>query len=218
MDRKPMNTRILPIFLTLACLILGGAGIYRAGDLILKWDWALEYAASHVDNLPLFLHVIFAVTFILLGAFQLLPSVRARHPRYHRKAGRITALAGIGAALSGVWMTLSYPDISGPILFYGRLIFGSLWAVFILLAVRAILMRQIIRHRAFMIRAYAIAINAGTIPFFYLPFVIIWGEPAPMVDDLFQLGGWFLNLAVAEWIIRRNPRGRAAPALKPQIA
>ncbi len=210
MDRNSVNTRVLPIFLGLACLVPGGAGVYRAGDLLLKWDWALDYAATHVDNLPLFIHVIFAVTFIVLGAFQLLPRFRGRHPRWHRKSGRIVALSGIGGAMTGVWMTLNHPDISGPFLFYGRLIFSSLWAVFILLAVRAILMRQIARHRAFMIRAYAIAINAGTIPFFYLPFLAIYGEPGQTVDDLFQVGGWFLNLAVAEWIIRRRPKTRSA--------
>ena len=152
MDRNSVNTRVLPIFLGLACLVPGGAGVYRAGDLLLKWDWALDYAATHVDNLPLFIHVIFAVTFIVLGAFQLLPRFRGRHPRWHRKSGRIVALSGIGGAMTGVWMTLNHPDISGPFLFYGRLIFSSLWAVFILLAVRAILMRQIARHRAFMPR------------------------------------------------------------------
>ena len=88
MDRNSVNTRVLPIFLGLACLVPGGAGVYRAGDLILKWDWALEYAASHVDNLPLFLHVIFRSDLHTCWVrFNCCRRIRARHPRYHRKAG-----------------------------------------------------------------------------------------------------------------------------------
>jgi hypothetical protein len=56
-----------------------------------------------------------------------------------------------------------------------------------------------------MIRAYAIAINAGTLPFIYLPLIALYGEPGQTVDDLIQLGGWVLNLAAAEWIIRSRP-------------
>jgi hypothetical protein len=111
MDRKPMNSRVLPIFLGVACFIPAAAGLYRIGDLVWSWEWALQYAADRVDTLPLFLHAVCAVAFILLGALQILPGFRAASFTRHRKLGRLAALAGLIGAMSGVWMTLSHPAI-----------------------------------------------------------------------------------------------------------
>ena len=215
MGRAPVNGWGLPIALTLIFLAPGIFGTIRVGALALEWDWALAFAAEHVDNLPLFLHSLFAVVFLGLGAVQLLPGTRARYPEWHRCAGRVVVLSGLLAAASGVWMTLAHPGISGALLYYARIVFGVLWAVFLLAAVRAILFGQVPRHRAFMIRAYALAANAGTLPFIYLPLLAIYGEPAPAVDDAIQVAGWIINLSLAEWFLRRKPR-RRAPALQPQ--
>ena len=160
--------------------------------------------------------MIFAITFLLFGALQLLPGFRYRRPDWNRKSGPYTALAGMIAAASSVWMALMHPEISTQPLFYARLVFGSLWGVFIILGVRFVLLRQIPKHRAFMIRAYAIAANAGTLPFVYFPIYAIYGEMSPLIDDSIQIIGWLINLTVAEWIIRRKPGRRASRALKPK--
>ena len=38
------------------------------------------------------------------GAFQFMPSLRRRRPRWHRWSGRVLVPAGLAAALSGMWM------------------------------------------------------------------------------------------------------------------
>ena len=53
---------------------------------------------------PIIVHIIGATTFTELGAFQFMPSLRRRRPRWHRLAGRILVPAGLAAALSGMWM------------------------------------------------------------------------------------------------------------------
>ena len=78
--------------------------------------------------------------------------------------------------------------------------------MFILLAVRFVIQKNIAKHRAFMIRAYAIAINAGTLPFIYIPIMIVYGVAPPLIEDAIQVTGWIVNLSVAEWIIRRQPK------------
>ena len=62
-----------------------------------------------------------------------------------------------------------------------------------------------------MTRAYALAIAAGTQPFTLAPIVVfpeLYGELG------FTLGltaGWVVNLAVAEWLIRRHRLRMPAP-------
>ena len=206
MGPAPVNGKALPAFLILTLLVPTAAGLYRAAALIWDWEWALNFAAQNVDNLPLFLHAVFGISFIVFGGLQLLPGFRARNPRWHRSAGRWTATAGILAALTGLWMTLLHPNISTALLFYGRIVASLLWAVFILLAVRFVIQKNIAKHRAFMIRAYAIAINAGTLPFIYIPIMIVYGVAPPLIEDAIQVTGWIVNLSVAEWIIRRQPK------------
>ena len=204
----PVTNRTLPIVLGITMIIPAVGSLYRVFDLTSQWDWALKFTATHVDNLPLLIHAISAVTFLILGAFQILPGFRSRNLARHRKLGRIAGVAGLIAALSGVWMTLAHQEISTLPLLYARLLFGTLWAVFILLAIRNVLKKRLPQHRAFMIRAYAIALTAGTLPFIYLPIYLIWGELPPLLDDGVQVIGWIVNLAVAEWIIRRPTRAR----------
>ena len=81
----------------------------------------------------------------------------------------------------------------------------------IVLGLAAIRRRDIARHRAWMTRAYALALGAGT-----QAFTVGFGEAvfgAGVVrTDLMMGAGWAINLAVAEWVIRRPAARRARRA------
>ena len=77
----------------------------------------------------------------------------------------------------------------------------------IILALAAILRRDITRHQAWMMRGYAIAVGAGTQAFTLMPWILIAGEPSEFPRALLMGAGWVINLAVAEWFIRRRPPG-----------
>ena len=89
-----------------------------------------------------------------------------------------------------------------------RLLFASGMAGSIILGLAAIRRRDIVRHRAWMTRAYALALGAGT-----QAFTVGLGEAAfgagAVRHDLMMGAGWAINLAVAEWFIRR-PSSRPA--------
>ena len=79
------------------------------------------------------------------------------------------------AALSGLWMTLFY-DRAGPTTarcWHGmRLVFGTAMALAIVArASLAVRRRDFARHRAWMIRGYAIGLGAGTQAFTHLPWL-----------------------------------------------
>ncbi|MEV4111782.1 DUF2306 domain-containing protein [Nonomuraea sp. NPDC049695] len=86
--------------------------------------------------------------------------------------------------------------------------FGSAMAGCIVLGFAAILRRDVARHRAWMIRGYAIGMGAGTQAVTQLLWVLATGAaPEGVNRAIFHGMGWIINLAVAEWVIRRrSPR------------
>jgi hypothetical protein len=58
---------------------------------------------------PVLVHIISALTYALLGAFQFSASPRRRRPGWHRTAGRVLVLLGLVVAFSALCLTLFYP-------------------------------------------------------------------------------------------------------------
>ena len=77
--------------------------------------------------------------------------------------------------------------------------------LFICLGLAAIRRRDIARHRAWMMRGYAIGLGAGTQALTHLPYFLFEGIQGELSRALAMGAGWAINLAVAEWIIRRGP-------------
>ena len=217
MGHSPVNGRALPIFLLAACAIPTIFGMIRAGEIIITGHWTFDFVADVVDRLPLFLHVVGAVGFLVLGAFQVLPGFRHRHPIWHRRSGPVAIPLGIIGAVSGLWMTLAHGEISGPLLFWGRIGASCVWIGAMALSVGAITHRDFRAHGRWIIRAYALALPAGTLAFILLPMVMILGEDGhDLLFEVVQVLAWPLHLAAAEWIIRRRDahRGRQAQMLE----
>jgi uncharacterized membrane protein YozB (DUF420 family) len=157
---------------------------------------------------PVVAHIIAATLFCLLGAVQFQAGLRRRNLDWHRRTGRLLVPAGIVAGVAGLWMTLFYPHVEndGALLYLFRLVFGFGMILCIGLGYLAVRRRDIARHRAWMMRGYALALGAGTQAAIQIPWVIVLGEPGELPRSLLMGGAWILNLAVAEWLVRR-PRG-----------
>jgi uncharacterized membrane protein len=157
--------------------------------------------------LPVVLHIVGAGVYAILGAFQFVPGIRRRMPGWHRRAGRLVVGSGLVVALSGLWMTQFYelPDHDGALLYGFRLLFGSAMVVAIVLGVTTIRRAEVMRHRAWMARAYAIGLGAGTQVLTLGAGEMIAGPPSELDRALLMGAAWVINLAVAEWAIRRRP-------------
>jgi Predicted membrane protein (DUF2306) len=88
-----------------------------------------------------------------------------------------------------------------------RIAFGSGMAVSIVLGFTAIRSGDVSRHRAWMTRAYALALGAGTQVFTQGIGEVLFGT-SELTTDLCLSAGWLINLAVAEYVIRRSARRR----------
>jgi uncharacterized membrane protein len=156
---------------------------------------------------PVMVHIVASAVYLLLGVGQFLPALRRRRPHAHRVAGRVVLVAGVLVAGSALWMTLFYAAKAGtgPILYIARIAFGLGMLVFLILGLMSIRARDVAAHRAWMIRAYAVGLAAGTQAFTEGAAVAIFGSGV-LPADLGKLAGWVINLAIAEWVIRRMRR------------
>jgi uncharacterized membrane protein len=166
-------------------------------------------ADDRFTGLPaaLVVHILGAAVFALVGAFQFVPRFRRQHRAWHRRAGRLVTGAGLVVAASALWLTLFYEAKpgTGELLHVLRLVFASAMAASLLLGITAIRRHDIAAHRAWMIRAYAIGLAAGTQAFTEGIGGAIFGT-GDLRTDLAKGAGWVINLAVAEWAIRRPAR------------
>jgi uncharacterized membrane protein len=161
--------------------------------------------------LPVVVHIASAVSYAVLGAFQFSTALRRRRPGWHRAAGRVLVVLGMAVALSALWMTLFYPRQpgTGVLAYLFRLAFGAGMAASIILGLTAIRRRDIARHQAWMIRAYALALGAGTQVFTKGIGPAVFGT-SELTLDLSLGAAWILNLAIAEYLIRRSAHRRSA--------
>jgi uncharacterized membrane protein len=161
---------------------------------------------------PVVVHVLAAALYAFLGAFQFSARLRRRRPDWHRSAGRLLVGAGLAVAGSGLWMTLFYSGAPGGELLWAiRLVVASAMAASIILGVTAIRRRDIAAHRAWMIRAYALGVGAGTQAFTQGIGEALFGT-GDLSTALSISSGWMINVAVAEWAIRRPATRRGARA------
>ena len=202
---------LAPAGLLLLSLVPMAAGAMRLTQLSTGAAVTADNARFFDAPVPVIAHIVGSTLFLLLGALQFAPALRRR--AWHRRAGRIAAPAGLVSAASGIWMAVTYdlPDTSGLALLLMRVVVGSVMAGGIVVAVLAIRKGRVASHSAWMTRAYAIGLGAGTQVFTLLPWTFLVGPPDELANTVLMGLGWAINLAVAEVVIRRRAGGRTSP-------
>ena len=204
----------VPAGLILLALVPVVAGAARVTELSSGAEITADNARFFASPVPVVAHIVGATVFCVLGALQFVPGLR-RHA-WHRRSGRLVLPAGLIAALSALWMTAFYPKPpDDELLTAFRYVFGVAMAACLVLGFLAVKGRDFARHRAWMMRGYAIGIAAGTQVFTLGPLMVLSDDPYGLPRALLHVVAWVLNLAVAEWFIRREPASsRAGGQLK----
>lgn len=206
---KRNRSWLVPTGLILLSIVPMLGGAFRLGQLASGGEVTAENARFVAAPVPVVLHIIGATVFCLLGALQFAPGLRRRP--WHRIAGRIVVPCGLVAALSGVWMNITYdlPARDDTLLYVERLVFGLGMAASIVLGFIAVRRRDFGAHRAWLMRAYALGQGAGTQAVILGSWLVVGSDPVGLTRSLLMALAWLLNLAIAEWIIRRSPVRRA---------
>jgi uncharacterized membrane protein len=210
MTFAPQSEWSVPVLLILLSLVPAAAGTRRVVGLVGRAPVTAASARFVAAPVPVVLHVLAAIPYSMLGAFQFSPALRRRRREWHRAAGRILVVCGLVVALSGLWMAQFYawPEGDGEYLYLLRLVFGTAMVIAIVAAVDAIRRRDFVAHGAWMIRGYAIGLGAGTQVLTHVPWFILVGQPGELTRAVLMGAGWMINLVVAECIIRREPPRR----------
>jgi hypothetical protein len=98
-----------------------------------------------------------------------------------------------------------WPQGDGQLVYVERLVFGSAMVLSIVLGIDAIRRRDFTTHGAWMMRAYAIGLGAGTQVLTHLPwFLLVDLKPGETPRAVMMGAGWVINVVVAEWVIRKR--------------
>lgn len=205
---KARSARWLVAGLLVLSAIPLASGAFRLTQLAGGAEITPANARFFASPLPVVLHIVSAAVYAILGAFQFAPRFRQRYPGWHRVVGRILVPCGLVVGLSGLWMTLFYPWPAGDgaLLYVFRLLLGSAMVASIVLGFTAIRRRDVRRHRAWLLRGYALGLGAGTQTLTLLAGELIAGPPSELSRALLMGAAWVINLAVAERAIRKRPR------------
>jgi len=207
--RSSRPTGWVPFALVAVVVIPAIAGSLRLLELAGGLSVMPANPRMTASPLPVVVHIMCAVPYAVLGAFQFSSGFRRRRPGWHRASGRVVVGLGLAVAFSGLWMTLFYPSQpgTGELAYLFRLAFGSGMAASIILGFAAIRHGDVTGHIAWMTRAYALALGAGTQVFTQGIGKAVFGN-GELTTDLSLGAGWAINLAVAEYVIRRHRGSR----------
>jgi len=151
-----------------------------------------------------FMHVLGGATFGILGPIQFSRVLMRKYGRLHRVIGRVFVVAGAMISLSAMTLLWHFPDTYSAAMNSGRLLFGIALGGALALAMQAIRQRDFIRHRNWMIRAYAIGMGATAVTMVFFPIYAITGEPPTgLVADSIFLGSWAACVVFAEVLVRK---------------
>jgi hypothetical protein len=201
--RKTRTPWWVPAGLILLSVIPLTFGVVRLVQLINGAEITPANARFFASPSPVVVHIISSAIYALLGAFQFVSRLWQRGIKWHRWVGRLLVPVGLLVGFSGVWMTLFYPR-TGTLLFTFRLLFGSGMLLSIILGYISILRRNVAQHQAWMTRAYAIGMGAGTQVLTGMVGALVLGTVNEFENALLMGAAWVINLAVAEWSIRKS--------------
>lgn len=200
------------IFLSIIPLI-GGA--LRLNELASGVEITPDNARFFASPSPVVIHIISSAIYALLGATLFVSPLWQRGSKWHRWVGRLLVPFGLAAGLSGLWMTLfyDYPEGASNLLYAFRLLFGTGMVLSIVLGYLAILRKDVHKHLAWMTRAYALGLGAGTQVFTGMVGVLIFGTPNEFQNALLMGAAWVINLVIAELSIRKSQTRQTRTAL-----
>jgi uncharacterized membrane protein len=152
--------------------------------------------------LPLRLHIAGGIGALLAGPWQFSAKLRSRALNLHRWLGRFYLLEVALGSIAGFAMALV--SEAGLPTHLGFGILAVLWFFTGLQAWRRIIKGDVIAHREWMIRNFALTLAAVTLrnwlPLFL--FGLHWPFPSAYITVSWLC--WLPNLVVAEWLVRRS--------------
>ena len=188
---------------TMTLMALGVAAY--AGTALIAASLRTPFVRDIFANLPIAisLHLAGGIVALVLGAFQVNSRLRSRFLSIHRWSGRVYVFAAVVGGVAG--FTLALHSFGGLVTHFGFGLMAICWVVATLNAYRHIRRGDLIAHRAWMLRSYALTLAAVTLRI-YLPLSQIAEIEFEAAYQVISWLCWVPNLLVVEWfVLARNP-------------
>lgn len=169
----------------------------------------LELAFQGMDHqisnakLMFLTHIFASSVALLLGAFQMIKSLRNRHLALHRWIGRTYALAIALGGLSGLLIAF---EIDGAFSTLGFALLALFWIMTTAKAVLLARARKIAAHRRWMICSFALTFAAVTLRLQLAVFMLAFDMPYEETYPILAWSCWVPNLLFALYYVRQRPR------------
>jgi uncharacterized membrane protein len=150
-----------------------------------------------------YLHLTPGVLYLLGAMLQLSYRFRSRHYTFHRRLGRVLVAAAMIAGVFALIFGGRFP-YGGWLEASAAVVFGLWFLTCLVLAVRAIRRDDIVHHRRWMIRAFAIGIGIGTVRIWLALFPLAGLDFASSFGPAFWIG-FSLHVLAAELWLRAFP-------------
>ena len=152
-------------------------------------------------------HLGFGFLAMLIGPFQFHAGLRARFTGMHRLFGRVYVASVLISAVAGFALALT--SSGGLVANVGFALMAVIWFISATLAFLHIRNRNVVEHRRWMIRNYALTL-AGVTLRIYLGLFVASGVPFSEFYPVLAWISWVPNLLVVEWfMLQRERRGKA---------
>lgn len=161
--------------------------------------------AAYADHpLLAYLHIVPGVVYLLGACLQVSRRFRTRHYTVHRRMGRVVVTCGLlsGLLVFAFGVPYAFGGVSESI---AAVVFGVWFVACLVLALRAIRRRDIVQHRRWMIRGFAVSLGVGIIRAWV---GILYGTGMTTLSSAFAIGFWLgLGLGVlgGELWLRSTP-------------
>jgi uncharacterized membrane protein len=149
------------------------------------------------------MHALGGAIAVVLGPWQFLSRVRARWPRVHVWTGRVYLLAVLSGALGGLYFAPTSVGGKPGVIGFG--ILAVFWLYTGTQAYLSIRRREVVAHRRWMIRNYALTFAAVTLRL-ELGLLQLGGLNFDVAFPIVAWSSWVLNWLVAEIWLRRQVR------------
>ena len=164
---------------------------------------ALDDVFSRHPSLTL-IHIIPGLVFMIVGPLQFSETFRARHLKWHRISGRLFLVTSGIIGVSALVMSFGMQAIGGVSQAAATTLFALLFLFCLVKAFRHVLHEEIVLHREWMIRGFAIGLAVATIRpivgIFFAASRLTGLTPHEFFGAAFWIGFVVQSIAAEVWI------------------
>jgi uncharacterized membrane protein len=160
-------------------------------------------------------HIIAALTALVLGPFQFIPSIRKKYPQSHRLMGKIYLCCIVVAAIASLEMSVVKIIIKEKAIIFGTGLFmlAVVWLLTSGMAYWSARSRNFVQHREWMVRSFVVTCAFTTFRLAQQTLTNQFGIDGGVAAELMAWACWSVPLIVTEIVLQAGKIRKGNTAL-----